>query len=94
MAQLVLMAAQLVCNLPAAHIVGPVIASVLPFSPLNLLMYGAWFFFLKLTKIAWFQKFKGNTKTLLKSALMFYFLTALPLYAILVSIACRVASYA
>lgn len=94
MAQLVLMAAQLVCGLPAAHFVGPVIASCIPVSPINLIMYGAWFFFLKTTKYQWAQKYKGSTKTLLKNALMFYFITALPLYFLLVSIACKAASYA
>lgn len=94
MAQLALMAAQLVCNLPASGVVGPVIASLIPVSPLNIIIYASWFLFLKVTKYQWAQKFKTNTKTLLKSALMFYFFTALPLYFILVRIACRVADYA
>ena len=89
MAQLALMAAQLVCNLPASGIVGPVIASAIPLSPLNWALFAAWFFYLKLTKASWAQKFKPNTKTLLKIIAMFYFITAIPIYAVLVWIACQ-----
>lgn len=89
MAQVVLMAAQMVCGLPGAHVIGPFIASAIPVSPINLLMYLGWCIFLKKTKYQWAQKYRSSTKTLLKSALMFYFFTAIPLYFVIISIACK-----
>ncbi|KAK9826953.1 hypothetical protein WJX74_001533 [Apatococcus lobatus] len=89
MAQLLLAGIQMFCGVPAAPVLGSLLAAAIPVSPINWIVFAAWFLGLKYSKAAWVQRFKGPTKTLLKNTLLFYALTILPLYALIITFACR-----
>ena len=86
MAQLLLAGVQLVCQLPAARIIGPPIAAIIPLSPLNVISFLVWLLCLK------FIKTKGKTRTWRQAALwatLGYFCTMIPLYFIIFLVVCR-----
>lgn len=91
MAQLLLMGAQLACGLPGRQILGPVIASIIPVSPLNIICYLAWLIGLKLSPLKWSKKLAPTWRKAAMWAAVFYFCTMLPLYFIILLIVCRAA---
>jgi len=91
MAQLVLAAVHMVCGLPAAPIIGPLIMAINPINPINIITYIAWLLGLKLTKAAWAKKLAPTWKKAAAWAVLFYFITVLPLYVLLIVGACHAA---
>ena len=89
MAQLLLAGTQMVCGLPGAKIVGPVVLPLVPFLPLNIVAYVAWLLGLKLSKAKWTQSLAPTWRKAAIYALPFYFATMLPLYAICLLAVCR-----
>ncbi len=91
MAQLLLYGVQMVCGLPAAQIIGPVIATILPLSPLNWVIFASSFLYMKYSKATWKNRFVGSRsiKALLKAALVLYCPIAFILYFILIFAVCK-----
>lgn len=91
MAQLFLKVVQLGCGLPLgmAYVVGPVIASLMPVNPLNIIVYLAWLLGLRFSKS---NRFGGTWKNAARWAALFYFALMLPLYLVLLAVTCRAAS--
>ena len=89
MATLLLSAVQMFCGIPAAPVIGSVLAALMPINPINLITFVGWFLGIKYSKAKWIQGFKGTWKVMLKWAAMFYFLTLVPIYAITIFFACR-----
>ena len=89
MAQLLLVGAQFACGLPAAKVVGPVVASMIPVSPLNLVVYCAWLLGLRLGKTQLSRRLGQTWRRAALWALALYFATMIPLYAIILLFVCR-----
>ena len=89
MATLLLNAVQMFCRVPLAPVVGSVLASLIPANLINVATLLGWFLGIKYSKAAWISKYKGSTKTMLKWAALFYFMTVVPLYAVILFFTCR-----
>lgn len=91
MAQLLLAGFKLVCNLPLAKVIGPPILAMNPINPLNIAVYLAWLLSLKLSKSKWTKSLAPTWRKAALWATLFYFITLIPLYLILLFITCKVA---
>lgn len=91
MAQLLLMGTRLACGLPGSRVVGPVLISMVPVLPINVVTYLVWLLVLKLTKAKWTQQLAPTWKKAALWALAFYFATVIPLYFIMLLFLCRAA---
>lgn len=91
MAQLLLMGTKLACGLPGSKVVGPLLISLVPVLPINIIAYVTWLLVLKLTNAAWTRKLAPTWKRAALVALGFYFATVIPLYFILLLFLCRAA---
>ncbi len=89
MATLLLNAVQMFCGVPLAPVFGSILAACIPVNLVNVAAFAGWFLGIKYSKAAWIQRFKGSTKTMLKWTLLFYALTVLPLYCVILLITCR-----
>lgn len=89
MAQVLLAGTRMVCGLPGARVVGPVVVPLVPFLPLNALAYVAWLLGLKLSKAKWTRRLAPTWRLAALYALPFYFATMIPLYAVLLLVVCR-----
>ena len=93
MAHLLLTGFKLFCGLPAHQLLGPIVMTINPLSPLNLLAYGAWLLGVRYGKL--FQGLsKGTWKRAAEWAVPFYALTMFIIYLILFSVLCGVATRA
>lgn len=88
MATILLSAVQMFCNVPAAPVLGSLLAAVLP-NPITIVSFVAWFLAIKYSRAKWIARFKGPTKTMLKWALLFHMLTVTPVFAIIILTTCR-----
>lgn len=89
MAQLLLSAVQIFCGVPAAPIVGPLLAACIPVNLINIASFVGWFFGIKYSKAKWLARFKGTTKTMLKWAFLFHLLTVVPIYFLIIMATCH-----
>ena len=89
MATILLSAVRIFCGVPAAPLVGSVLAALLPISPVTIISFVSWYLAIRFSKAKWIQRFKGSTKTMLKYALMLHLMIMVPIYAILIFFACK-----
>lgn len=72
-----------------APVFGSLLAAAVPLSPISWVTFLGWYLGVRYGRAAWLQRFKGTNKTMLKWALLFYFITLVPLYGIIITFACR-----